>query len=118
MDRASRYEDHVARSDRHFSEQVLQRDGLDGALNFSARCGRLEAVNNRCAGRGMQHVPELCFAQLALLVLGGIVIVWVNLYRKFGIGIDELGEEWKTMAEDGYNLRAEQIFPVFLHELA
>src|SRR5229473_8144408 len=104
MYRSGGHEDDVTGRDWQFGEQVLQSYRCDGALNLCPRGGRLEAVNNRCAGGGIQHVPELCFAQFAALVLSGVAIVGVNLYRKFGVGVDEFGQQWKTMAEDSHSL--------------
>src|SRR5690349_6330737 len=75
-------------------------------------------MNNRCAGGGIQHVPEFCFAQLTLFVLRGIAVVWMNLDRESVVGVDELGKQRKTMAEDGDSPRAEQRLPVFLDERA
>ena len=57
-----------------------------------------KTTDNRCPRVGVEHVPALAFAEGALLMHGGVGIVWMDLYGEVGIRIEYLDEQGELIA--------------------
>ena len=87
----------VALVDRQHVEHVVPTAFLDHLCGLGAVLGTL-ADDDRGAGLAIQHVPALGFAQAAVLVLGGVLVVGMNLDRKVVLGIQNLNEQRELLA--------------------
>ena len=59
---------------------------------------RALADDDRGAGLAVQHIPALGLAQAAVLVLGGVLVVGMNLDRKVILGVQNLNEQRELLA--------------------
>ena len=87
----------VALVDRQHVEHVVPTAFLDHLCGLDAVLGAL-ADNDRGTGLAVQHIPALGFAQAAVLVLGGVLVVGVNLDRKVVLGVQNLDEQRELLA--------------------
>ena len=83
--------------DRQHVEHVVPTAFLDHLCGLDAVLGAL-ADNDRGTGLAVQHIPALGFAQAAVLVLGGVLVVGVNLDRKVVLGVQNLDEQRELLA--------------------
>ena len=72
--------------DRQYVEHVVPAAVFDHLCSLGAVLGAL-ADDDCGAGLAVQHIPALGFAQAAVLVLGGILVVGMNLDRKVVLGV-------------------------------
>src|SRR5579859_4102236 len=108
MDRSGRDVDDISCLYHLFMEEILQPGMLDCLLYFRARSGGFKAIDNRCAWLSGQNIPEFGFAEFAALMLSSIAVIGMNLYRKLGVRIDKLGQQWETLPKDGQGLFSQQ----------
>ena len=87
----------VALVDRQHVEHVVPTAFLDHLCGLRAVLGTL-ADDDRGVGLAVQHIPTLGFAQAAVLVLGGVLVVGVNLDRKVVLGVQNLNEQRELLA--------------------
>ena len=87
----------VALVDRQHVEHVVPTAFLDHLCGLGAVMRAL-ADDDRGTGFAIQHVPALGFAQAAVLVLGGVLVVGMNLDRKVVLGVQNLNEQRELLA--------------------
>ena len=87
----------VALVDRQHVEHVVPTAFLDHLCGLDAVLGAL-ADDDRGTGLAVQYIPALGFAQAAVLVLGGVLVVGMNLDRKVVLGIQNLNEQRELLA--------------------
>ena len=87
----------VALVDRQHVEHVVPAAVLNHLRGLGAVMCPL-ADDDRGAGLAIQHVPALGFAQAAVLVLGGILVVGMDLDRKVVLGVQNLNEQRELLA--------------------
>ena len=87
----------VALVDRYYVEHVVPAAVLDHLCGLGAVFSAL-ADDDRGAGLAIQHVPTLGFTQAAVLVLGGVLVVGMNLDRKVVLGVQNLDEQRELLA--------------------
>lgn len=76
----------VALVDRQHVEHVVPAAVLDHLCGLSAVLCAL-TDDDRGAGLAVQYIPALGFAQAAVLVLGGVLVIGMNLDRKVVLGV-------------------------------
>ena len=97
MDRSGGDQDDIARVDLDTPQVVLQPGLGDGAADFVLGGLLLQPVDDLGAVVGLQDIPRLGFAETAVLMLSGVLVVGVDLHRELILRVDELGEERKRM---------------------
>ena len=78
----------------------------------------LQPIDDLGAVVGLQDIPRLGFAETAVLMLSGVLVVGVDLHGELILRVDELGEQRETHAEDLGGPRADQRLAVLVHERA
>ena len=87
----------VALVNRQHVEHVVPAAVLDHLCGLGAVMRAL-ADDDRGAGLAVQHIPALGLAQAAVLVLGGVLVVGMNLDRKIVLGVQNLNEQRELLA--------------------
>ena len=87
----------VALVNRQHVEHVVPTAFLDHPCGLGAVMRAL-SDDDRGAGLAVQHIPALGLAQAAVLVLGGVLVVGMNLDRKVILGVQNLNEQRELLA--------------------
>ena len=87
----------VALVNRQHVEHLVPAAVLDHLCCLGAVLGAL-SDDDRGAGLAVQHIPALGLAQAAVLVLGSVLVVGVNLDRKVVLGVQNLNEQRELLA--------------------
>ena len=87
----------VALVNRQHVEHVVPAAIFDHLRCLGAVLGAL-ADDDRGTGLAVQHIPALGLAQAAVLVLGSVLVVGVNLDRKVVLGVQNLNEQRELLA--------------------
>ena len=112
MDRTRRHVDGLPGRNRDAIQHRLDPVGGESFLKSAACRAGLEPQNQRCAGIGVQDVPHLGLAQLAVLVHQCIFIVGMNLQREILLSVQQFHEQRELPARQRpARARAHQLLP-------
>jgi hypothetical protein len=95
MHGASWHKDHISWCHRLLVDQFFQAYCLDRLLDLLAGAGRCKSMDDPGSRPGIENIPELGLARLALFLAGSVVIVRMDLQRELRVGIDKLGQRGK-----------------------
>ena len=97
MQRAGVDLEEVALVDGHLVHEVTPA-ALLHELGELGAVARLLAHDDRGVGVAVEHVPALALAEAAVLVLGGIGVVGVDLDGEVPVGVEDLDEQREAVA--------------------
>ena len=93
MDRTCLNKEQVILMDGHLLQVSHHRAVRNGLADFFLCAVLLESIDQLCIPSGIQHIPHLGLAQLAVLVLLCVGVGGMHLYRQVFLGIDEFDKD-------------------------